>query len=63
MKPFHLIKYNTFNNTGIDDVFPQSNEMIGRQVMQIQVLLSTKDGDFMCFSKEDSELNVRKIYY
>ena len=23
----------TFNNTGIDDVFPQSNEMIGRQVI------------------------------
>ena len=43
----------TFNNTGIDDVFPQSNEMIGRQVIinTGAITYQAKDGDFMCFSK------------
>ena len=43
----------TFNNTGIDDVFPQSNEMIGRQVIinTGAITYQIKDGDFMCFSK------------
>ena len=55
----------TFNNTGIDDVFPQSNEMIGRQVIiNTGVITYQAKTETSCvFQKEDSELNVRKIYY